>query len=78
MVWITNDRLERGLIRKQSLLIVKLSADHVCKANLVLNNDLTIQDSRRFQKNQQIVDLVFYYPEFDTSVDLALNRQNKR
>ena len=77
MVWITNDRLERGLIRKQSLLIVKLSADRVWKANLVLNNDLR-QDSQRFQKNQQIADLVFYYPEFHTSVDLTLITQNKR
>ena len=34
--------------------------------------------SRRIQKNQQIVDLVFYYPEFHTSLDIALSRQNKR
>ena len=34
--------------------------------------------SRGFQKNQQIVDLVFYYPEFHISVDHALIRQNKR
>ena len=34
--------------------------------------------SRRFQKNQQIVDVMFYYPEFHTSVGLALIRQNKR
>ena len=33
--------------------------------------------SQRFQKNQQIVDPVFYYPKFHTSVDLALIRQNK-
>ena len=34
--------------------------------------------SRRFKKNQQIVDLVFYYPEFHTRDDLAIIRQNKR
>ena len=36
------------------------------------------QYSRRFKKNQQIVDIVFYYPEFHTRDDLALIRQNKR
>ena len=34
--------------------------------------------SRRFKKNQQIVDLMFYYPEFHTRDGLALIRQNKR
>ena len=46
MMWITNHLSERGwgLIRKQSLLIVKLQTEHVWKANLDQNNILTIQD----------------------------------
>ena len=46
MMWITNHLSESGwgLIRKQSLLIVKLQTKHVWKANLDQNNILTIQD----------------------------------
>ena len=70
----------RDVLTKKLLfvwILSKLSPPTPNLDNLYNFIPITKFTSQRFQKNQQIVSPVFYYPKFHTSVDLALIRQNK-